>query len=466
MYHQRFLVLAVWCLIFCGLPARAAEPIDIGSQRELFVDDYLIGQLSGDARQVLQKPVPQEVVLVTDKPWEGNTCAYYTIFQDGDRYRMYYRGSHYDTQTRKSAHAEVVCYAESRDGIHWTKPELGLCEFAGSKANNIVWNGLGGHNFTPFKDANPACPPEARYKALAGGGGGAKHGLYAFQSADGLHWSLIRNEPVITKGAFDSQNLAFWDPHAKMYREFHREFRGVRDIMGGTSSDFLTWTDPVFLEYPGAPKEHLYTNAIRTYDRAPHLLIGFPTRFHPERGDQVEPVFMSSRDGGTFHRWPEALIPVTAPENRDGNRSNYMTWGLVQLPGNDKEYSVYATEAYYTGPDSRVRRFTYRVDGFVSVHASAAGGQLVTKPLRFAGTKLTINAATAAGGRIRVEIQDAGGQAIDGLALADCQPFSGDAIEHAVTWTGGANVGSLAGKPVRVRFELQEADLYSLRFTE
>jgi hypothetical protein len=343
---------------------------------------------------------------------------------------------------------------------------LGLCEFAGSKANNIVWNGLGGHNFTPFKDANPACPPEARYKALAGGGGGAKHGLYAFQSADGLQWSLIRNEPVITKGAFDSQNLAFWDPHAKTYREFHREFRGVRDIMSGTSSDFLAWTDPVFLEYPGAPKEHLYTNAIRTYDRAPHLLVGFPTRFHPERGDQVEPVFMSSRDGGTFHRWPEALIPVTAPENRDGNRSNYMTWGLIQLPGNDKEYSVYATEAYYTGPDSRVRRFTYRVDGFVSVHASAAGGQLVTKPLRFAGTKLTINAATAAGGRIRVEIQDTGGQAIDGLALADCQPFSGDAIEHAVTWTGGANVGSLAGKPVRVRFELQEADLYSLRFTE
>jgi len=69
MYHQGFLVLAVWCLFFGGLPARAAEPIEIGSQRELFVDDYLIGQLSGDARQVLQKPVPQEVVLVTDKPW-------------------------------------------------------------------------------------------------------------------------------------------------------------------------------------------------------------------------------------------------------------------------------------------------------------------------------------------------------------------------------------------------------------
>lgn len=466
MYHLRFRVLAVWGLIFCGSLARAAEPIDIGSQRELFVDDYLIGQLTGDARQVLQKPMPQEVVLVTDKPWEGNTCAYYTIFQDGDRYRMYYRGSHYDERTRKSAHAEVVCYAESRDGIHWTKPELGRCEFAGSKANNIVWDGVGGHNFTPFKDANPACPPETRYKALAGGGGGAKHGLYAFQSADGLRWSLIRGEPVITKGAFDSQNLAFWDPHARIYREFHRQFRGVRDIMTGTSSDFLTWTDPVFLEYPGAPKEHLYTNAIQSYERAPHLLIGFPTRFHPERGEQVEPVFMTSRDGCTFRRWPEALIPVTAPENRDGNRSNYMTWGMVKLPGNDNEYSVYATEAYYTGPDSRVRRFTYRFDGFVSVQASAAGGQLITKPLRFAGIKLTINAATTAEGRIRVEIQDTTGQAIDGFALADCQPFSGDAIEHPVTWIGGADIGSLAGQPVRLRFECQDADLYSLRFTD
>jgi len=451
-----------WMLIFAASLAGAAEPVDLGKQRELFVDDYLIGQLGGGAQQVLQKPVPREVVLVTDKPWEGNTCAYYTIFQDGDVYRMYYRGSHYDEQTCKAAHAEVVCYAESRDGIRWTKPELGLCEFAGSKANNIVWNGPGGHNFTPCKDANPACPPEARYKALAGGRGG----LLALQSADGLRWSLIRSEPVITKGAFDSQNLAFWDPHAKLYREYHRQFRGERDIMTGTSSDFLTWTDPVFLEYPGAPKEHLYTNAILSYERAPQLLLGFPTRFHPERGQQVEPVFMTSRDGRTFHRWPDALIPVTAPENRDGNRSNYMTWGMVQLPDNNKEYSVYATEAYYTGPDSRVRRFTYRVDGFVSVHAAADGGELVTKPLRFAGTKLNINAAVAAGGRIRVEIQDAAGQAIGGLSLADCQVFSGDAIEHTVSWTGGHDVGKLAGKPARLRFELHNADLYSLQFVE
>jgi hypothetical protein len=189
---------------------------------------------------------PREVVLVADQPWEGNTSAYYTVFQDGDRYRMYYRGSHYDTATRRAAHAEVTCYAESRDGIRWEKPELGLHEFQGSTRNNIVWTGAGTHNFTPFKDENPAAPPESRYKALAGGSGG----LVALQSADGVRWSRIRDKPVITQGAFDSQNLAFWDPHAKVYREYHRAFRGVRDIMTGTSDDFLTWTNPVFLEYP------------------------------------------------------------------------------------------------------------------------------------------------------------------------------------------------------------------------
>ncbi len=75
---------------------QSAEPIEIGSRRELFVDRYLIEELSGGAALTLHKPQPQEVVLTTDKPWEGNTCAYYTIFRDGDRYRMYYRGSHYD----------------------------------------------------------------------------------------------------------------------------------------------------------------------------------------------------------------------------------------------------------------------------------------------------------------------------------------------------------------------------------
>ena len=457
----------------CMPAVGAASPtvLDIGSRLELFVDDYVIGELTGDAHCLVHKPEPREVVLVTDKPWEGNTCAYYTIFhdedfQDGDRYRMYYRGSHYDTKTRKPAHREVACYAESRDGIHWTKPALGLFAFNGSKANNIVWDGIGTHCFTPFKDANPDCPADARYKAIARGRPRGKKGLYAFASPDGLKWRLLAPEPVITEGAFDSQNLAFWDPRRKCYVDFHRTFHeGRRDIMTCTSPDFLTWTKPVRLAYTGAPAEHLYTNAIQPYLRAPYVLLGFPTRYQP-KNEQVEPTLMASRDGRTFRRWPEALIPITAPKDRDGNRSNYMAWGLVRLPGNDRELSVYASEAYYTGPDSRLRRFTFRTDGFVSIRASSAGGSLVTKPLRFAGDKLVINFSTEPQGVIRVELLKADGTPLKGYGAIDCEPLRGDEIEGRVTWKGGAALTALAGTPVRVRFHLKDADLYSLRFAQ
>ena len=401
---NRFLILAAISISALAAHASAGEPLEIGSRLELFVDDYLLGELRGAAERKLQLPEPQEVVLVTDRPWEGNTCAYYTIFQDGDLYRMYYRGSHADEKTQKALHAEVACYAESRDGIHWTRPELGLFEFAGSKANNIIYTGSYAHNFTPFKDLNPRAADDAKYKAM-----GVGKGLFAFKSADGIHWKPLREEAAITQGAFDSQNLAFWDPQIKAYREFHRGFvEGVRAIMTGTSEDFVNWTDPVYLTYPGGANEHLYTNAIRPYERAPHILIGFPTRYQP-KNSQVEPIFMASRDGLTFQKWSDPVIPITAPEDRDGNRSNYMTWGLLRLPGDDKHYSVYATEAYYAGPDSRLRRFTYRIDGFVSLHAGGNGGELVTKPLKFTGDTLVLNFVTADGGSVRVEVQDMNG---------------------------------------------------------
>jgi hypothetical protein len=293
---------------------------------------------------------------------------------------------------------------------------------------------------------------------------GGGQGLLAYKSPDGIHWSLLRESAVITDGDFDSQNLTFWNPEQKRYSSFYRKGRsGVRDIMTTTSTDFVNWTKPEFLTYGDAPTEHLYTNAIQPYFRAPHLLDGFPTRFQPKH-DQVEPILMTSRGERSFKRWPEPLIPITAPQDRHGNRSNYMTWGLLQLPGQDRELSVYATEAYYAGPGSRVRRFTFRTDGFVSLHAAADPAEMVTRPLRFSGNKLAINYATSAAGSLRVEIQDEAGHPLPGFALADCNRLSGDAIEQAVSWAKESDVSSLAGKSVRLRFELQDTDVFSLQF--
>lgn len=454
-------------LLSAFVPAGAAgadTPIDIGSRRELFVDTLLIEDTTGGATRKLHQPEPREVVLVTDEPWEGNTCAYYTIFQDGDVYRMYYRGSHFDEQTRKGAHPEVTCYAESTDGIHWTKPELGLHEFDGSKANNIILTGLGTHCFVAFKDGNPDCPPEARYKGISSGAGGAKakKGLYVFQSPDGIRWTLIKDEPVITEGAFDSQNLAFWHPIEKQYIDYHRIFvGGVRAIMRSTSPDFVNWSKPQLLKYPGAADQHLYTNAIRPYPRAPHIYVGFPTRYLPE-GQNVEPLFMSSRDGVTFDRWSEPVIPQSAPEDRAGNRSNYMANGLVVLPGSDREYAVYGTEAYYTGPDSRLRRFTYRLDGFVSLRADDKGGTLITKPLHYDGDSLLLNYA-APEGSVRVGVYPADDADCSGEPLAQSEQLSGDAIDKAVTFAKG-RIADHSGRPVRLRFELKNADIYSFKF--
>jgi len=116
------------------LIGRATEPVEIGMRRELFVDDHLIEQLSEGAELRLHRPRSQEIAIVHDAPWEGTASSSHTVFHDGDVYRMYYRGWDFWFATGMLHFSKAVtCYAESRDGIHWTKPELGLIEFNGSK---------------------------------------------------------------------------------------------------------------------------------------------------------------------------------------------------------------------------------------------------------------------------------------------------------------------------------------------
>ena len=132
--------------------------------------------------------------------------------------------------------------------------------------------------------------------------------------------------------------------------------------------------------------------------------------------------------------------------------------------GAPDEISIYATEHYWRGAYSNLRRFTLRVDGFVSVNASGKGGEFTTRPLTFQGRELEMNFSTSIAGSVRVEIQDGAGEPIPGYTLEDCPEIFGDHLERVVAWKGGTDVGKLAGKTVRLRFVMRDADLYSIRF--
>ncbi len=434
--------------------------LDIGSRRELFVDRFLVDAMDGVAFR-LHHPQPATPAA---GPISG---SYMTVFPDGDRYRAYFR--RYDPafrgEKRDGSEGEYTGYAESRDGVEWAMPELGLYTVNGSRRNNAVLRQAPfSHNFAPFLDANPAADPRARYKALAGtykGDHGVGDDLHAFGSADGIRWEPLHDGPVITHAsfAFDSQNVSFWSAAEGCYvcyfRTWNTSHGWLRSISRSTSRDFRRWSEPVPTN-PNLPGEHLYTSQTHPYFRAPHLYVALPTRFMPDRGDSTDILFMVARAGTErFERlFTEAFIPPGPDPERWGNRSNYAACGVV--PTGPAEISI------YHGPAGL--RYTLRTDGFISLRGGYAGGTATTKPFTFAGSELTLNVATSAAGSVRVELRDAEGRPVPGRTLPDADEIAGDAIEQRVTWKGDADVSAWAGRPVRLHIVLREADLYALRF--
>jgi hypothetical protein len=239
---------------------------------------------------------------------------------------------------------------------------LGLFEVDRSTANNVVWCGNLSHNFTPFLDANPACPPAERYKAVGGtkiewGG----EGLWLLVSADGIRWRKRDTAPIAFPGNFDSQNLIFWDAAADCYRAYWRDHRGNdpqvptgRDVRTAVSADLTTWSEARMLDYdpnrsgspeldqtddPSGDHHQFYTNGVLPYPRAPHLLIGFPQRYC-DRGWQVSTDHLPDPEhrrkqadkgveGGRPTRLGTVVMDVLFMASRDG------TWeaGTTAAPG-------------------------------------------------------------------------------------------------------------------------------------
>jgi hypothetical protein len=481
---------------------QATEAIDIGSRREVFWDEFLIDATATTAQLKLHPPQSREVVLTHDAPWEGDGCDFHNIVRDDDLYRLYYLGWEMlnPEVTGHSTGNIVVAYAESRDGLTWHKPSLGLREWEGATANNIILDrsDIRFDNFYVFKDPNPACPDAERYKGVALEGGTGV--LICFTSADGIRFE--KGWPITDRGKFDTLNIAFWDRHSERYfcyvRDFHRadgsDFAaderhsgGVRDVRWLTSTDFKNWSAPVRLDFGDAPDLPLYTNVTQPYYRADHVFVGFPSRYierqswtpnydalpgaeHRQKLVDIRPrygltvtdcLFMCSRDGLHWRRWDEAFMRP-GPE-RDANwvyGDCYPAVGLIEtpshLPAAAPELSMYAFDNHWSMRPAELRRYVLRVDGFVSYSAPYAGARVVSRPFIFAGDQLSINFATSAAGSVRITLASAAGE------RRSCELF-GDSIDRVVPFAEG-DLAPLAGQPTTLTIEMCDADVYSFRF--
>jgi len=458
------------------------EPINIGNRVEMLVDDYLIAS-TDNAGLRLHKPIPGEIALAMSEPWEGpGSGVYSTVFKDGDIYRMYYRAIAPENEGGDHGESQFTCCAESADGIAWERKTLGLIEFQGNKDNNIVMAGVEAHNFAPWLDENPGCPPEEKYKALNGlTYEDGRHGLFAYKSADGFAWEKLQETPVITEGAFDSLNSWFWDSNIAAYRCYSRymtgqeetgTWSGVRAIQSHTSKDFCNWSAPAHNSYnEGVPLEHFYTNATVLCPGAEHFYLSFPMRFVPERKKWADyewagvsdAIFMTSRDGTRFER--SFMEPWIAPglDPRNWTQRSFITASGI-LETSPEEFSLYVNE-HYSWDDSYIRRYTVRRHGFGSMYSDYRGGIFTTRQIIFDGDALYINYATSAVGNIRVGIYDAEtGVPLRGFALDDCDEIFGNELDKQMTWKGKGDVSKLRGQPVRLVFELKDADLFAFRF--
>ncbi|MBT5057156.1 MAG: hypothetical protein HOM68_11505 [Gemmatimonadetes bacterium] len=465
--------------------------IHIGNRREPFVDRFLIDELGPGAVHRLHHPRREGVALPFDQPWEGGLALHVTILQDGDLYRMYYRGWGIDPSrpaNEEGQNLPVTCYAESRDGYAWHKPNLGLCEWHGSSANNIILTGPREvtQRFSPMLDDRPGVSSSERFKAI---GGNQRTGLHLWTSADGLHWS---EQPgtVIEGDGFDSQNTIHWNPTENRYVCLFRSFKDVdgervRWISRTMSEDLVHWSAAEELDFGTAPPEHLYTNQAAPYVHAPHILIGTPARFLPGRwalspqqeeeiglhtpetyeglpGALSDTVLITSRGGTHVDRtFMEAFVRPGEDANDWVARSNYPALGI--LPTSDRELSLYVAR-HYGQPTAYLERLSLRVDGFASLSAGFDGGEIITKAFTFEGSQLRLNMSTSAAGSVRVEVQDADGHTLPGYEIESCDELIGDEVDRRVTWGEHRDVASLAGKPVRLRFQLRDADLFALQF--
>ncbi len=479
--------------------------IDIGSQKQLLFDDYLMESIT-DTRQVLNRArkVVDNPVLATDRPWEGNDLRLgQVIFDEREGiFRMWYSATECwahqgeDGVVVEGGENSFICLANSDDGINWERPELGLVEFEGSCANNILPEEM----YMPylFQDLHEE-DPEKRYKGLrrTSGEDGMRFDLY--YSPDGFEWSPFPNNPAIDTsslpGRWGPTHFMGWDPIREVYAVHmenchHRHCPlGKRVIGRSESPDMLDWTEPETIIIPDGedyPDTQFYAMPATTYEG---VYIGLLWNFRTTNTTHY-PEVVFSRDGIHYQRRYRKPFIV------QGGLGDFDAVSIyVQAPViHQEEILVYYTGVNWRSPETllelgdRARAgiglARLPIDGFVSLDGKigkppavltgqkgpASFSRAVTRSFSFSGSKLYLNLESArqqwgAGPcDVRVEILDSIHRPIEGFTFQNADPITSTSSSHIASWDGEPEVGELQGRPVRLRFYFKNAKLYSFQF--
>ena len=490
-----WLIAALWAATVAAIvnaetvgPATSVQDLagsPNGPWRRLFLDAAAVEAQDGLTREFhAAEKHPGNPVIKADKPWETGRAisgpyVYGTVFWDEGRLRMWYQvlnqGNH-------------VGYAESRDGLNWTKPELGLIEFEGSKANNLVVSAFqpevtGGtcHNPSVIRRRNEP-NPDRRY-ALYGYDGAVGHARVAF-SPDGLRWRYVpetEKKPLFTSS--DVVNF-FHDPYEGRYiSTWKTRNRRGRAVGVAWSRDGLTWTKPfegpIFTAddldpdatqiygMPAFPYQGLYVGQPWIY-RARYFKYGEYSvkKLHEAQADSTRAMEVQVAWSWDMINWtrPPAraeFIPRGAAGEWDDGM--IFTAGAPVVVGNKLHFYYGGCDGFHD--DKRVKTAiglaTLRLDGFCSMHAGAREGWLITRREPFREAAVTINVRTSATGSVSADILDRNNRVVPGFSRQECVPFSGDSVAHELKWKTAQLPSAPEGSDWKIRFWLRDADLFS-----
>jgi len=504
-------------------PARAASteaaPLDIGNRRQVFIDRRFLAEAAGVALEVHAPRKTGEWTIRPEHPWEaGGVGPYSNVLHDGTTYHAWYHVMD-DVQWDQGHGRGSICYATSADGITWHKPELGIVEYAGSRRNNIVV-GHGAAGLTMGQDGglvfiDPKAPAAERFRMFCRFGA-IGPGLHILSSPDGIRWQ-VTHKSIITfreegkRHHLDSQNILFWDDRIQRYVAYCRRNLFGEDVQGravGRAESPELGGFPVAQDMqvvigpePGDRWVDYYSSSAIKYPWAQDAYYMFPQAYFHYLGGQMPefrretPVnagplhtqFAASRDGITWERFDRRPFVPLGMKGEFDWASARVIHGLVPSVDGREMYMYYRASDWLHGWDRNennkrllseaglgadrniavLSRLVLRRDGFVSVYAPWTGGSFTTEPLVFAGSRLVLNVNTSAEGTLRVGLLKADGTPIEGFGPGDCDLIhTANQIDRPVRWSGGADVKALAGRPVRLRFEMKSCHLYAFQFRD